>query len=191
MRTQCLALATTAFGLLLGGGGMAWAGRIDMQRAAAGAEPFSDLLLDTEPAWSVLLRPGLTANAADRPGELMLAERGLGNNIWTDLGQVQQYLPIDDRLRRLIWDLLAEQPIPLIFYLDPDRSGTSEEVGPSPPAAVVYPVAGSALRGNPAVRDRPDAASTPQVIPEPSSLLMALGGMVVASRRKSRRGGGR
>lgn len=191
MQPRNLVLAAGASGLL-GGLDPAMAWPIDMLRTAAGATLFSDRVADTQTAWSILLQPGLTPPASGTPTGLRLAEVGMGNRIRTDLGQVQQYASIDDRMRRLIWDLLALQPTPQVFYVDPYRNtGVAAPSDDWPAQARQFPAADSRVRTSGGGNDRPKASSTSTSVPEPSSLLMALGGMPVASRRKRRRGGGR
>ncbi len=184
---------TMAATTLLAGGGLAAAGPIDLHRAAAGSEPFSDLLLDTEPAWALLLRASLTAPSAPAPGTLRTAEIGVGIAATLNLGQLQEYHEIDQRLRRVIWDLLALQPVPLILYIDPHATrGPHPEGAPAPLAERPYPSPDSPVRPNRA-GGRSAASGTSQnfPIPEPSSLLLALGGLVVAGRRNgTRRWGG-
>jgi hypothetical protein len=193
MRSRAFAITMAALALLGAGAGTALAGLIDLRRAAAGAEPYSDLLLDTQPAWALLLRPSLTAPTAPPPGTLRPAEVGVGIAANLNLGQVQEYHDIDGRLRRVIWDLLALQPVPRVLYLDPHPVPGPQPDGP--PALLAerrYP-AGDGRTHASSGGGRSRTSGTPQTvpIPEPSSLLLALGGLVVACRRNgTRRWGG-
>jgi hypothetical protein len=188
MRYQAFAFTMVSMAVLTVGGGSAMAGPIDVHRAAAGSGPFSDLLLYTQPAWALLLRPSLTAPSVPEPGTLRPAEVGVGIAATLNLGQIQEYHQIDDRQRRVIWDLLALQPVPYVLYIDPHPGGPQRSgVLPGPLSDRRHPAGDARIRADHGGQGQPQFVP----IPEPSSLLLALGGLMVACRRKgTRRWGG-